>query len=171
MLRSLLLTAAALAWCATAASAADYVVRIEEIGYPEEPVTDDAPRDLLLHRLEVVAQPGSPFYARVGSGEQIRTLRGVLRPAKEKEGLFVVEVSYARAIRTDGFTLTETGEKKPVYDGTSTATTTRLKPGNTLILGGVATRSDAITDTHGRRRLRSKMSMVLTLLKHEPAAN
>ncbi|MEQ8788735.1 MAG: hypothetical protein RIC55_20660 [Pirellulaceae bacterium] len=175
MLRILLLTVALQACCASLTSAEDYLLRLDEVGYPKTLVAD-MPRDLLLHRLEVVARPDAPFRVKVEGGGQVRTFEGTLR-AKD-DGAFVVDLFYRRAIDSGGFSVNASGEKVRSFLETSTRTTVglslngaarRLAGGVTSYLDEQAVVGGKVADlSEDRVRSREKLEFVITLLRYPP---
>ena len=74
--------------CAAATNADDYLLRVDTIGYVDEPASEKPPKEVVLSSVEVVARPESAFRTRVTTGRQTLVLAGNLR--RGDDGGFVV---------------------------------------------------------------------------------
>lgn len=159
MNRFILIAFAVHCTCAVATNADDYLLRVDTIGYVDEPASGEAPKETVLRSIEVLTRPKSAFHTKVTSGRQTLVMSGNLR--RDDDGGFVVHVRYAHSVDTGNTVPTEGGGREPVLDKTAAQTTVTVALGESVNLGRFDTEGGAI----GKRRLKSKVMYVLVLAK------
>lgn len=163
MRRLILCIAAASALCAGSAFGEDYLLRLEAIGYVDHAAADGEPVEKLLHSIEAVARPRSPFRTRIKTGGETLGFRGELRP--KEDGNFLVEFLYDHAVDTRETVLTESGERKPVLEENSMFSIVSLTPDRAAKVGGISTKT--ATKSVGRESVTtsSQVRYEITLMK------
>lgn len=117
------------------AIADDYLVRVETIGFVNEPDVADH-QENVLRSIETVARPGASFHNRVTIGGQTITLSGELHMAEG--GGYRVIVRHQFSIDT-GLTIPGAdAARKPVVDSSSVATTVEVDVDNPIVISGMA---------------------------------
>jgi len=162
MNRFILIALAVQCSCAAATNADDYLLRVDTIGYVDEPASEKAPKETVLRSIEVVARPESAFHSKVTTGPQTLVMAGNLR--RDDDGGFVVQIRYAHSVDTGNTVPTEDGGREPVPGKTAAQTTVKVALGDSVTLGRFETEEGA----PGKRRLKSKAMYVLVLTKYEP---
>ena len=112
----------------------------------------------MLHSIEVLARPQSPFYTRVQKGMHTLVLRGELQPLEGGE--FSVEFRFSHLV-DDGRTVATVRGREPVLGVTSCRTRLQVALDTPLTPGGVET---SASDFGVARR--SKETLKLTLSKY-----
>lgn len=162
MNRVILLAFAVQSFSAAAAIADDYLLRLDTIGYVDKPASEEAPKEVVLRSIEVIARPQSQFYGKVNIGLQSLTLVGKLSPTDN--GDFNVHIKYICSIDTGTTVPIEDGRRQPLPDTTVVKTNVTITIGDSVTMG----RLDTTTEQSGKPKQKSKTRYVLILAKYDP---
>ena len=143
------------------ASGDEYLLRVDTVGYVDQPAAANDPEETTLRSIEVLAIPNAPFRAKVQLGKETMTFSGKLEPSEN--GTFSAAIRYAYTIDTGTRVLNAQKQVEPVLDGTSFRTIIGIAVGEPVMAGGVKTRaSQPNTPT-----VKSKIMHRLVLTKSE----
>jgi hypothetical protein len=149
MNRSILLIVALCCSFGSVASADDFLLRLDAIGYVDKPASEKNPKETVFRSIEVVARPGSAFYGRVKMGVETLVVSGKLDFADN--GRFHVHIRSVYLI--------DTGHTTP--SRSESATNVSIALGEYVTLGSIESRS-------GKPERHSKTQDVLFLAEYRP---
>lgn len=164
MNRFILLAFAVLYSSGATAIADDYVLRLDTMGYVDKPATEKKPKERVLHSIEVVARPKSPFRGKLTIGTQTLSLAGELRP--DDKGGFIARIRYVHSVELDGMVPDENGGWKPRIGTTAIQSSVAISVGEPVTVGGLDTQAC----NSGKAEVKSRTRCVLVLTKYEPTA-
>ncbi len=142
----------------SAALANDYIVRVEKIGYVDQPAMNKKPREIVFHTIEILARPGKSFRGKIKLGTETVTLAGTLQPTENGE--FTTDVRYRHIVDTGETIPTADGRGKPRLNETAFESTIATSVGKPTDIGGtVTTRNNKL----------SKTRYVLLISRYNPA--
>ena len=151
--------------CAATTLADDYLLRLDTIGYVNNPASDKPPKETILGSIETIARPRSAFHGKVKIGAQTLMLSGELHPADN--GHFNVQLRYTHSIDRGMTVPTECGGLEPVLDASSLSTTLTIALGTPVLVGG----SETETKQVGEATKASKARHVLLLTEYDATAD
>jgi len=96
MVRSILLVLALLCSHSATIRGDDYLLRIDTMGYVDR--SDEIPKEILLHSIEIVVRPQSPFRCKVVVCAETLVVAGKLSPVDH--GDFNVQIRFAHSVDT-----------------------------------------------------------------------
>lgn len=158
----LLLPFLAIGLFAQLASAEDYVLRLETVGYTDQ-LKEAKPKDSSLGTIETLVQPNGKFHIRSVNGRRTYGMTGELKP--NDRGGFQVQIRVIDFVITDDTILAANGKREPLVNETVASTSVAVWLGESLALGGI---NSSTTDQKGREII-SERRYVLLLKKSEPA--
>lgn len=146
----------------TTATADEYLLRVDAIGYLDKSVTEVAPKETVLRSIEVVVRPDTAFHSKVITGKQTLAVSGKLRSTDD--GRFDVQIRHVYAVDTGITVATKDLGRESVVDGTTMQTGIKITVGDPLTLGCVG----STTREADKPARRSETRYVLSLTKHTP---
>jgi hypothetical protein len=174
MTRSLLLgltTASVFGGSIVTAWTADYLVRVDAIGYVDAVDADEPPEEAVLHSIEVLSGADAEFHGRVRLGKELLVLTGKLEASEEDEGELTIRLDYRHSADRGVFVLTADGERQSVPDETSIEVKSMsVEPGKLRLLGERTIRQLPTTRAAGRPaalEAQSKVRYVLLVLEYQ----
>ena len=148
---------------AAIATAGDYLLRLDAIGYVDQPASETGPKQTVFHSIEVIARPQSTFHCKSQVGKQALVLAGKLHAVDISE--FEVQIRYRESVDTGATVPTEGGSRKPLMNTFGIETQVTIAVGESVDLGGD---SQSQSSLPGKPELRSKMRYLLYLVRHNP---
>lgn len=143
----------------------EYILRIDTIGYFEEPTSAIEPEETTLKSIEVVVRPDFPFHARVRLGADAIVLSGEIHPAKN--GDFVVEFKYKHPVYG---TLTVAG-KNESHEVMVRSTGAERKLTLSIDIAQEIGSHNVQSSSPGKQTLTSKSRIAVTLVKYDPLSD
>lgn len=165
MNRVILLVFSVFISCVSDAVGNDYILRIDTIGYFEEPASAIEPKETTLQSIEVVVRPDFPFHARVRLGAERIVLSGKLSLADD--GDFSLKLKYLHSVYA---TLTVAG-KNESQEVLFRSTGSEKKLTISLDIAQIIADLTAQSSSPGKETLNSKSRVVVTLAKYDPLSD
>jgi hypothetical protein len=165
MNRFILLAFALHCSCTATATAEDYLLRLDTMGYVDRPATEQHPNETTLRSIEVATRPESAFHCKVRMGTQQTLLTG--RLSSKKNGNFTLQLRYVRSIDTGVTIPTGHCRHKPLLGTTEIDTTVTISLGDPATVASF----DTETERSGHPKDKSKTRYVVLLTKHEPPSD
>lgn len=162
MYRSALLSLLAISLFTQFATAEEYVLRLEAVGYTDQ-LEEPTPKESSLGTIETLVQPNGKFHVRTINGRRTYGMTGELQP--NDRGGFTLQIRCIDSVVTDEGILAANGKREPIAEGMVASTSVSVLLGESLDLGGI---NSSTTDAKGRKTV-SVQRYVLTLKKSEPA--
>ena len=160
-----LIAAAVLGADLTSTPEADYLLRVEVIGYVDAPLTDVPPQEAFLRSVELLCRPGHRFRAQLTAGKETTTVSGKLE--SQESGEFAVDLLCSHVVDTGRTVPIAPGKTQKILDITSSHATVTLTPGKPFRIGGIVTKTH---DQHDKLSSRaSKKIVIVTIAKDQPS--
>lgn len=154
------------------ASAEEYLLRLESVGYIDQPETDSAPKETILRSLETLVEPNKPFRVKLQAGKETITFFGKLRPSPEENAKtdFEVEMMYEYRRELETGTTIVDPENRKIYK--PAFRTRRVNTSLGIDVGQPVETSKLVSlrQKPPGQRVKSQFRCVLTLNKYDPIA-
>lgn len=161
MNRSVLLAIAVCFLCGAAPTEEVFLLRVDTVGYIDQPVSEKEPKETVLRSIEVIVRPEFAFHSKVKTGKQTLVLAGNLRSSDN--GGFVVQLRYVDLIDTGISVPTTNGGRNDAPDKSAVKTAISIALGDSVTIGGFET----TVSEPGRPDRRSKTRQVLVLTEYK----
>lgn len=144
----------------TIARAEEYILNLDEVGYKDQPIANDAPKETNFRHIEVLVEPGKPFYLKTKSGKETIVFSGEFLPPESDDAQvdFHIELRYRHLVDT-GLVKTQNNRLKPVFDEHAFHTQLGINITKPLTANELRSRGE---------KLKSRIRRVLTLTKYNP---
>lgn len=147
----------------TPLSADDYRVRLQRIGYSDQPAEVEEPEEQVLQTVEIIARPGERFYSKTVMGKQTVTLSGKFRLTEN--GKIEMTIRYDDVIATGETVPAEEGRKSRALRVFRVNTATQITESQPQTLGvPLTSRNES-----AHPPVKSKERAVLLITKDQPA--
>ena len=144
------------------ASGEEYLLRLDTVGYIDQPAAEKAPKEMTIRSIEVIAVPDVPFRAKVQLGKETITFSGKLKPSEN--GTFTAAIRY-RYRRETGNTVRIKNQVVPSLDETSLQTRIGITLGEAVLTGALKSRASQPDNPS----VKSKIMHRLVLTKYKRA--
>jgi hypothetical protein len=151
--------------------AADYVVRVDTIGYTDQPATEETPTEIVLRSLEVVTDSELRFHGKVTIGARTLQLRGQLKLSDT--GDVFAQIRYEDLVDTGETVLTKDGKNEPIILGSQCNTMISGPLDKPITMGGMGiTTTETLDDqSQATKSTITKLKYVLVVKKYEMPAD
>jgi hypothetical protein len=149
-------------WVALAATAQEYIVQVETLGYSNAPKAAAAPAEELLRSIEIVCRLDVLSRCEVKTGNEKMVLNVTLH--RKSEDLFTLDIENSYSIETGDSYIDLSGAQVKRADETRSRTLMSVQIGRLAILGGLTTTRKNADDVERVSSWRD----VVQLRKYEP---
>jgi hypothetical protein len=143
--------------------AADYIVRVEKVGYIDVPESEINPTSEVLQSIEVMCKVGSRARVETKNGKETITLDVMLRSAERPESI-AGKLDYCETLDTGVTILDKSGKRVPLPSVTKASTGFTAQLNERFNIGGFLT-----SLTESGKTVRSKVEYLGVVERYAPA--